>query len=98
SVAVQFRNETPPVLWPPDRGRCRPSDGYTRRPMLSPRARESLTVAALLGLITFFFLDILLGGLNLYLRDIALVYYPDDAVLRSLIHSGALPLWNQFAS
>jgi hypothetical protein len=66
--------------------------------MLSPRARESLTVAALLGLVTFFFLDILIAGLNLYMRDIALVYYPDSAVLRGLLRAGALPLWNQFAS
>jgi hypothetical protein len=65
--------------------------------MLSPRTRESLTIAALLGLVTFFFLDILVAGLNLYLRDVALVYYPNAAVLRSLIRAGAFPLWNQFA-
>jgi hypothetical protein len=66
--------------------------------MLTPRMRESLTAAALLGLVSFFFLDILIGGLNLYIRDIALVYYPDCAALRTLLRAGALPLWNQFAS
>jgi hypothetical protein len=66
--------------------------------MLSPRARESLTVAGLLGLVTFFFLDILLAGLNLYTRDIPLVYYPERAVLRTILRAGALPLWNHFAS
>jgi len=65
---------------------------------LSPRARESLTVAGLLGLVTFFFLDILLAGLNLYTRDIPLVYYPERAVLRTILRAGALPLWNHFAS
>jgi hypothetical protein len=66
--------------------------------MLSPRARESLTVAGLLALVTFFFLDILTAGLNLYMRDLATVYYPDGAVLRTFLRAGALPLWNQFAS
>jgi hypothetical protein len=66
--------------------------------MLSPRARDGLTVAALLGLVTFFFLDILIAGLNLYTRDIPLVYYPERAVLRTILRAGALPLWNHFAS
>lgn len=72
--------------------------GYTPGLMLSPRARDGLTVAALLGLVTFFFLDILLAGLNLYTRDIPLVYYPERAVLRTILRAGALPLWNHFAS
>jgi hypothetical protein len=55
-------------------------------------------VAGLLGLVTFFFLDILTAGLNLYMRDVATSYYPDDAVLRTFLRAGALPLWNQFAS
>ncbi|MGA8809254.1 MAG: YfhO family protein [Thermoanaerobaculia bacterium] len=66
--------------------------------MLSPRAREGLTVAGLLGIVTFFFFDILLAGLNLYTRDIPLVYYPERAVLRTILRAGALPLWNHFAS
>ena len=65
---------------------------------LSPRARESLTVAGLLGLVTFFFLDILLAGLNLYTRDIPLVYYPSVLCCAPILRAGALPLWNHFAS
>jgi hypothetical protein len=67
-------------------------------PMLSPRAKDSLTIAALLAFITFFFLDILVAGLNLYMRDIAVVYYPNCAVLRDILRAHALPLWNEFAS
>ncbi|MEA2338202.1 MAG: hypothetical protein QOE82_2209 [Thermoanaerobaculia bacterium] len=66
--------------------------------MLSRRARESLTIAALLAVVTFFFLDILLAGLNLYTRDIARVYYPERAALRTILRAGELPLWNPFAA
>jgi len=62
------------------------------------RTRESLTIAALLALVTFFFLDILIAGLNLYIRDIPRVYYPERAALRSILRSGAFPFWNHFAA
>ncbi|HYJ47898.1 MAG TPA: hypothetical protein VEV81_14880, partial [Pyrinomonadaceae bacterium] len=62
------------------------------------RARESLTIAALLALVTFFFLDILLAGLNLYTRDIPRVYYPERAALRTILRAGSFPFWNHFAA
>ena len=65
---------------------------------MPPRARESLTIAALLALVTFFFLDILLAGLNLYTRDIPRVYYPERAALRTILRAGAFPFWNHFAA
>jgi hypothetical protein len=66
--------------------------------MLSRRVREALTIAALLALISFFFLDILLGGLNLYQRDISHSYYPNAAAVRSILRAGEWPFWNHFAA
>jgi len=87
-----------PTARPRNRETPQPRRPLYSESMPSRRARELLTIAGLLALVSFFFLDILIAGLNLYMRDIARGYYPNAAALRSLLQSGHLPLWNPFVA
>jgi hypothetical protein len=62
------------------------------------RSRDGLAICGLLVLVTVFFLDILAGGLNLYLRDVARTYYPYRHALRTILRAGDFPYWNPLDS
>jgi hypothetical protein len=63
------------------------------------KTRKELATAALLAfVVTLFFADILLAGLNLYIRDIQRTYIPNRALLTHLLRSGEFPFWNPFVS
>ena len=66
--------------------------------MRRERVRELLTIAALAVAVLVFFADILVGGLNLYLRDVARSFYPERRVLAEILRSGELPFWNPYVS
>jgi len=44
------------------------------------------------------FADILIGGLNLYLRDVARSFYPERRVLAEILRSGERQFWNPYVS
>jgi hypothetical protein len=62
------------------------------------RRRQTFALAVALGVILFCFADVLFLGKSLYVRDFARVYVPERAVLRTILRTGDLPLWNPFFS
>jgi hypothetical protein len=60
--------------------------------------KELANVALLAATVTLFFADILLAGLNLYIRDIQRFYIPYRAILARVLRSGEFPFWNGFVS
>ncbi len=44
---------------------------------------------------TLFFLDVLIGQSNFYMRDLTRYYYPAKHVLRDIVQGGEFPYWNR---
>ncbi len=51
-------------------------------------------VAAIVGIATFFFRDVVFGGKVFLYRDHLMVYLPRDASFRNAIGEGSIPLWD----
>ena len=66
--------------------------------MRRERVRELLILTALACTVTLFFLDILLAGLNLYIRDVARTYYPERRVIAEVLKRGEFPFWNPYVN
>ena len=66
--------------------------------MRRERVRELLILTALGCTVTLFFLDILLAGLNLYIRDVARTYYPERRVIADVLGRGEFPFWNPYVN
>ena len=58
------------------------------------RSADRLAVALLTLVVLLLWADVLAGGKSLYIRDVARVYIPERAVLRTILMGGELPLWN----
>lgn len=61
---------------------------------MKPRWTEALWAGGLAAVVTLFFADVLFAGLNLFVRDLLVVYYPERSVLASILRDGVLPYWN----
>lgn len=62
------------------------------------RRGDKIAIAILAALVTLLFLDVILGANSLYVRDLALYYYPAKHVLRDIVLGGDFPSWNPFFS
>ena len=61
--------------------------------------RHDLFAIALLSLIaTLFFIDVLSGTDNFYMRDLTRYYYPTKQILRDIVQDGEFPYWNRHFS
>jgi hypothetical protein len=61
--------------------------------------RHDLFAIAILSLITtLFFLDVLVGTDNFYMRDLTRYYYPTKQILRDIVQNGEFPWWNRHFS
>jgi hypothetical protein len=58
------------------------------------RSADRLAVAFLTLVVLVLWADVLVGRKSLYIRDVARVYIPERAVLRTILMGGELPLWN----
>ena len=59
---------------------------------------DKLAVALLLLLPTLFFIDVLAGVNNFYMRDLTRYYYPTKQILREIALGGEFPYWNRYYS
>ena len=64
--------------------------------MNGSRRHDALAIALLGLLATLFFLDVLIGTGNFYMRDLSRYYYPAKHVLRDIVQSGEFPWWNRY--
>ncbi len=58
------------------------------------RKADAGTLALILFAVLFFFADFLFLGKSFYIRDVARIYYPERKILRDILLSCELPLWN----
>src|SRR5436189_1069237 len=68
---------------------------YNARALNAPRRHDILAVALLALLGTVFFVDVLIGSGDFYMRDLSRYYYPTKPVLRSIVQNGEFPYWNR---
>src|SRR5436189_3961975 len=68
---------------------------YSGRAWNAPRRHDILAVALLALLGTVFFIDVLIGSGDFYMRDLSRYYYPTKPVLRSIVQNGEFPYWNR---
>ncbi|PYQ29221.1 MAG: hypothetical protein DMF56_13190 [Acidobacteria bacterium] len=68
---------------------------YNARALNAPRRHDILAVALLALLGTVFFIDVLIGSGDFYMRDLSRYYYPTKQVLRSIVQNGEFPYWNR---
>ena len=66
--------------------------------MTQSRRHDTLAVAALALIATLFFIDVLVGTHNFYMRDLTRYYYPTKQILREIVQSGEFPYWNRYFS
>lgn len=66
--------------------------------MTEPRRYDWIAVTILTLLATLFFIDVLLGQGNFYMRDLTRYYYPTKQVLREIVQGGEFPYWNRHFS
>jgi hypothetical protein len=58
--------------------------------------RHDWIAIAILGLLaTLFFVDVLAGTHNFYIRDLTRYYYPAKQVIRDIVLNGEFPYWNR---
>jgi hypothetical protein len=62
------------------------------------RHSRHLPLALALAIVTLFFADVLFLGKAFYTRDIARIYVPERAALRTILRGGELPMWNPFVA
>jgi hypothetical protein len=60
------------------------------------RRTELVWLTGTLAVVALFFIDLLVPGRNLFVRDVARVYVPERAALRYALLHGGLPYWNPF--
>ncbi|MEO8381988.1 MAG: hypothetical protein ABI779_20160 [Acidobacteriota bacterium] len=66
--------------------------------MNQPRRYDWIAVTVLTLLATLFFLDVLMGQGNFYMRDLTRYYYPTKQILREIVLNGEFPYWNRHFS
>ena len=67
--------------------------------MTDARRHDLFAIAILSLLATLFFIDVLAGQGNFYMRDLTRYYYPTKQILRDIVQGGEFPYWNrQFAA
>jgi hypothetical protein len=65
----------------------------------APNRRHDWIAVAILSLIaTLFFVDVLAGSGNFYMRDLTRYYYPTKQILREIVQGGEFPYWNRHFS
>ncbi len=63
--------------------------------MTESRRHDLLAIALLSLIATLFFVDVLAGQGNFYMRDLTRYYYPTKQVLRVIVQDGEFPYWNR---
>ncbi|HEX2121081.1 MAG TPA: hypothetical protein VHL59_05495, partial [Thermoanaerobaculia bacterium] len=66
--------------------------------MTDTRRNDVLALSILALLATAFFIDVLIGTQNFYMRDLTRYYYPTKQVLREIVQNGEFPYWNRYFS
>ena len=66
--------------------------------MTDPRRHDLFAIAILSLITTLFFLDVLVGTDNFYMRDLTRYYYPTKQILRDIVQNGEFPWWNRHFS
>jgi hypothetical protein len=67
-------------------------------PAVVPRRHDWIAVALLSAIATIFFIEIVAGTQNFYMRDLTRYYYPAKHALREIILNGEFPYWNRLFS
>jgi len=62
------------------------------------RRHDWIAIAILSLLATLFFIDVLVGTQNFYMRDLTRYYYPTKQILRDIVLNGEFPYWNRHFS
>jgi hypothetical protein len=62
------------------------------------RRHDWIAVAILTLIATLFFVDVLVGSANFYMRDLTRYYYPAKQILREIVLDGEFPYWNRHFS
>ena len=65
---------------------------------MTRRRHDTLALAALALIATLFFVDVLVGSNNFYMRDLTRYYYPTKQILRDIVQGGEFPYWNRLFS
>ncbi|HEX6160260.1 MAG TPA: hypothetical protein VF111_08855, partial [Thermoanaerobaculia bacterium] len=60
-----------------------------------PRRHDWLALLLLAAIASVFFIDVLAGSHNFYMRDLTRYYYPTKQVLREVVQGGEFPFWNR---
>jgi hypothetical protein len=63
-----------------------------------PRRHDWIACAILALLATLFFIDVVVGTDNFYMRDLTRYYYPTKQILREIVQGGEFPYWNRHFS
>ncbi len=66
--------------------------------MTESRRHDWIAVAILSLIATLFFIDVLVGSGNFYMRDLTRYYYPTKQILREIVQGGEFPYWNRHFS
>ena len=66
--------------------------------MTEPRRHDWIACAILALLATLFFIDVVVGTDNFYMRDLTRYYYPTKQILREIVQGGEFPYWNRHFS
>jgi hypothetical protein len=62
------------------------------------RRHDWIAIAVLFLLATLFFIDVVVGTQNFYMRDLTRYYYPTKQILRDVVLGGEFPYWNRHFS
>jgi hypothetical protein len=60
------------------------------------RRHDWIALAILAALASLFFIDVLAGASNFYMRDLTRYYYPTKQILREIVQNGEFPYWNRY--
>ena len=63
--------------------------------MTHARRHDLFAIALLLLIASLFFVDVLAGTDNFYMRDLTRYYYPTKQILREIVQDGEFPYWNR---
>ncbi len=62
------------------------------------RRHDLIAVAILVAIASLFFIDVVVGTQNFYMRDLTRYYYPAKHALREIALGGEFPFWNRLFS
>ena len=65
---------------------------------MNARRHDWLAIGLLSLIATLFFIDVLGGWQNFYMRDLTRYYYPTKQVYREVVQGGEFPYWNRYFS